>query len=300
MDRLNYHHLHYFWLTAREGTVSRASALLRLSQPTLSAQIRALETALGEKLFQRAGRRLELTDVGRLVFSYADEIFSLGREMTDTLASRVPRRPLRLQVGVADVMPKLVAYRLVEPALRLADPVRVVVREGPAERLLSALITHDLDIVLSDAPAGPGARVNVYNHLLGTCGIVLLAATDRAAALRRRFPESLDGAPFLLPTAGAVLRRTLDDWFARRSIQPRIVGEFDDTALIKVFGESGAGVFAAPAAIEREVRRQHRVARIGVLDGAREEFYAISTERRLVHPAVVAISDGARRRLFPQ
>lgn len=298
MDRINFHHLLYFWMTVREGTVSRASAALRLAQPTLSAQIRTLERAIGHPLFRRQGRRLELTEVGRVVHSYADEIFSLGRELTDVLAGRVTGKPLHLRVGVADAVPKRIAFQLIEPAIRLAEPVRLAVREDRVDRLLAALVSHDLDLVISDTPAGPGARVRVFNHLLGECGTVLLAAPRLARRHRRGFPRSLDGAPFLLPAAGTAQRRALDEWLERHRVIPIVAGEIEDSALLKAFGEAGVGIFAAPAAIARAVCRQHGVAKVGIADGIRERFYAISAERRLAHPAVVAISNEARRKVF--
>ena len=298
MERLNYHHLLYFWMVAREGTVARAAAKLRLAQPTLSGQIHALEGALNEKLFERAGRGLRLTEMGRMVFRYADEIFALGRELAESVRGQPTGRPLRLTVGVSDGMPKLVAYRLIEPALDLPQPVRLVVHEQSTERLLAALALHELDVVLTDRLAPPSVSVQAFNHLLGACGATLFAAPKLAAKYRRRFPKSLDGAPFLLPGETSTLRRALEQWFERQRIRPRIVGEFDDSTLIKVFGQAGAGVFAAPSIIESSVRKQYGVASIGHLDRVRERFYAISAERRLKHPGIIAITESARRELF--
>jgi len=298
MERLNYHHLMYFWMVAREGTVARAAAQLRLAQPTLSGQIRALEGALNEKLFERAGRGLRLTEMGRLVFRYADEIFALGRELAESVRGQPTGRPLRLTLGVADGMPKLVAYRLIEPALSLKQPVRLVVQEQSTERLLAALVLHEVDVVLTDRVAPPGVSVRVFNHLLGDCGATLFAAPRLAARYRRRFPRALDGAPFLLPGAASTLRRGLEQWFEEQEIRPRIIGEFDDSTLIKVFGQAGAGVFAAPSIIESSVRKQYGVAVVGRLDSVRERFYAVSTERRLKHPGIIAITESARRELF--
>jgi LysR family transcriptional activator of nhaA len=298
MERLNYHHLLYFWMVAREGTVARAAAKLRLAQPTLSGQIRALEGALNEKLFERAGRGLRLTEMGRLVFRYADEIFALGRELAESVRGQPTGRPLRLTLGVADGMPKLVAYRLIEPALSLKQPVRLVVHEQSTERLLAALVLRELDVVLTDRVAQPGVSVRVFNHLLGDCGATLFAAPRLAAKYRRRFPGALDGAPFLLPGATSTLRRGLEQWFEEQRIRPRIIGEFDDSTLIKVFGQAGAGVFAAPSIIESSVRKQYGVAVVGRLDSVRERFYAVSTERRLKHPGIIAITESARRELF--
>jgi LysR family transcriptional activator of nhaA len=298
MEWLNYHHLLYFWTVARTGGVSAASAELRLAQPTISGQLRLLEEHFGEKLFHRVGRRLELTDVGRLVYRYADEIFSLGRELTDAVRGRPTGRPLRFAVGIADQVPKLVAYRLMEPALKLPEPVRLVCREDKPERLLADLAVHALDLVLTDAPLNPSINVRAFSHLLGECGTTIFGARPLVARYRRGFPRSLDGAPFLLPTENTVLRRSLDQWFAQQDLHPAVVSEFEDSALLKAFGERGMGLFAAPTAIEAEIRRQYGVQAIGRTEVVRERFYAISVERRLKHPAVLAISEAAKVKLF--
>jgi LysR family transcriptional activator of nhaA len=298
VEWLNYHHLLYFWTVARLGSVSRATDELYLAQPTISAQIRALEESLGEKLFTRVGRNVALTEVGRTVFRYADEIFSLGRELSDTLKGRSVGRPMRLVVGVTDVMPKLVAYRLLEPALRMADPIRMVCHEDKAERLLAELATHGLDLVLTDAPISPTVKVRAFNHLLGECGVTIFAAGKLASVYRRRFPQSLESAPFLLPTENTTLRRSLDQWFETKKIHPLVIGEFEDSALLKVFGQSGMGLFAGSSAIESEIKRQYGVQIVGRIEAIRERFYAISVERKLKHPAVLAISDSARKKLF--
>jgi LysR family transcriptional activator of nhaA len=298
VEWLNYHHLLYFWSVAREGGVSRASAALRLAQPTISTQIRLLEESLGEKLFRREGRRLLLTDVGRVVYRYADEIFGLGRELLDTLKGRQTGRPLRLTVGVADVVPKLVTHRLLEPVRALPGGVHLVCVEDKPERLVASLALHELDVVLSDAPVDPGVRVRVFHHLLGECGVSLLAAPLLAAKLRRRFPRSLDGAPLLLPTENTVLRRALEQWFDGQRVRPRVVAEFEDSALLKTFALKGDGAFVAPLAIEGEVCAVYGVRRVGRIEGVRERFYAITAERRLAHPAVVALSEAARRQVF--
>lgn len=302
MDWLNYHHLLYFWIVAREGSVTRASEQLYLSQPTISAQIRALENALGEKLFAKSGRNLVLTEIGRVVFRYAEEIFSLGRELTDTLkgrsSTRSRNRPVRFLVGIADVLPKLVAYRVLEPALRLTEQVYIICKEGKTERLLAELAVHELDLVLTDAPMNPNIKVKAYNHLLGECGVTIFATPKTAALYKRKFPQSLDGAPFLLPTENTSLRRALDQWFEAQGLKPVAVGEFEDSALLKVFGQTGVGLFAAPSAIEEEIQKQYGVQIVGRLDSIREHFYAISVERKLKHPAVVAISEVARQELF--
>lgn len=298
MEWLNYHHLLYFWAVAREGSVTRASEQLHLAQPTVSGQLKALEEALGEKLFERTGRRLVLTDVGRVVFRYADEIFSLGRELQDTLKGRPTGRPIRFTVGVADAVPKLVAYRLLLPALSLPEPVHVVCRDGKPERLLAELSVHALDLVLSDAPVGAEVKVKAYSHLLGETPVAFFGTEALAAAHRKGFPRSLDGAPVLLPTEGSSLRRSLDQWFDTEGLRPRVAGEIEDRALLKVFGQAGVGLFPAPVAIEAEVRAQFGVKLVGRVDAVKERFYALSAERKLKHPAVVAISRAARRKLF--
>jgi len=297
MEWLNYHHLLYFWNVARIGTVARASEELRLTQPTVSAQVKALERNLGEKLFRKAGRQLALTETGKVVFRYADEIFSLGQEMMGTLKGRPEGRLARLTVGVADVLPKLVAYQLIEPALKLKEPYRIVFREGTNEELLPALALHDIDVVLTDVPMSPNANVRAFNHLLGECDMMLFGAPKLAKKYRHGFPQSLDGAPMLLPTRNTSARRSLEQWFDSHNIRPRVIAEFEDSALLKVFGERGLGLFVAPSVIAQEVQRRYDakiVARIGELH---ERFYAISLDRKLKHPAVVAISEAARATL---
>ncbi len=296
MDWLNYHHLLYFWTVVREGGVSKASRALQLAQPTVSGQLRALEQSLGEKLFQRQGRTLVLTEVGQLTYRYADEIFRLGRELQDTLKGRPVARPRRLVVGVSDSLEKRVAHRLIEPALRSSEPVRVVVQEARPERLVPELAVHALDVVLTDAPAP--SPVRAYSHLLGECGVALFAAPALARKLAPGFPRSLDDAPLLTAAEGATLQRSLAHWFESRSIRPRVVGEFQDSALMEAFGEAGAGVFPAPEAVEAEVRNAHGVERVGKLEGLRERYYAITVERKLRHPAVVALTESARSELF--
>jgi LysR family transcriptional activator of nhaA len=298
MDWINYHHLLYFWLVAREGGLVPAGKILRLSHPTLSAQIHALEDQLGEKLFQRVGRKLALTDMGRVVFRYADEIFSLGREMIDAVKDRSSGQPLRLDVGVVDVVPKVVVKALLEPALNLHQPVRLVCRENSYERLLADLALHALDIVIADAPVAPGSSVRAFNHLLGESGVSLFGTKDLATQYKRGFPKSLDGAPMLLPLEHLALRRSLNQWFDRHDIKPKVVAEFEDSALLAVFGADGLGVFPAPSAVERKVIEQYGVQLVGRVDQVTERFYAISVEKRLKHPAVVAISDAARHALF--
>jgi len=298
MEWLNYHHLLYFWTVAREGSVARACEKLHLAQPTISGQLRALEKSLGEKLFTKVGRNLVLTDTGRMVYRHADGIFSLGRELMDALKGRPAGRPQRLVVGVVDVLPKLIAYRLLEPALRLPEQVQVICHEDKPERLFAELSVQALDIVLADEPPGPAVKVRAFSHVLGECGVSIFGTARLAAAYRRGFPRSLDGAPFVLPTSNTSLRKSLEQWFDTEGIRPAVRGEFEDSALLMVFGQTGAGVFAMPSAIDKEVQKQYGVRLIGRVDSVRERFYAISIERKLKHPGVVAISEAARLRIF--
>ncbi len=293
MQTLNHHHLHHFWTVVREGGVTRASEKLHVSQPTISGQLRELEEALGEKLLARSGRTVVLTDIGRTVYRYADEMLGLDRELLEAVKGR-PTRPGKLAVGVAMVVPKLVAYRMLEPALRLPEPIQLdCVHERP-ERLLAELAIYGLDVVLADAPAPPAVKVRAYSHLLGECAVSVFGTERVAAAHRRGFPRSLDGAPFLLPSEDSALRLSLEEWFQKQRIRPRVVGTFEDSALLDAFGQAGGGLFAMPAAIEAEVRRQYRVRPVGRLDSVRQRFYAITVERKLRNPAVIAISERAR------
>ena len=300
MPSVNYKHLEYVWAVAREGSVTRAAESLFVSQPAISAQIHKLERQLGEKLFLKSGRGLVLTEMGQLVFRYADEIFTLGQELAETVRGQPSDRPLRLRVGVVDALPKLVAYRLVAPALRMEAPVRLVVREGPADRLYGELAVHALDLVLSDAPLPHSLNVKAYNHPLGDCGVSVVAAPRLAHRFRRDFPRSLDGAPMLLPTDNTSLRRSLDRWFAEVGVRPSTVAEIEDSAVLKVFGQEGAGLFVIPSVVEAQVLRQYGVERVGRVEEVRERFYAVSVERRIRHPAVAAITEAARLETFAE
>jgi LysR family transcriptional regulator, transcriptional activator of nhaA len=298
VEWVNYHHLLYFWLVAREGSLARAGAELRLAQSTISKQIHQFEDALGHALFTKSGRNLVLTDSGRVVFRYAEEIFSLGREMLDTLKDRPVGRPLRVTVGVADVVPKVVAERVLAPALALTGPVRLVCREDKPDRLLANLALHEFDVILTDAPANPAVKVRAFSHLLGESEIAFFGRDDLARKLRPGFPGSLATAPILLPTDNTVLRRSLDQWFDATGLRPNIVGEFEDSALLKVFGLRGAGVFPAPKAVRNDVEEQYKVAFIGTIPTVLERLYAVTVERRIKHPAVVAICETARSVVF--
>jgi LysR family transcriptional regulator, transcriptional activator of nhaA len=298
MEWLNYHHLLYFWAVAREGGLAPAGRVLHVSHPTLSAQVHALEDALGEKLFTKVGRRLVLTDMGQVVYRYAEEIFSLGRELVDTVKGRSPAGKVRLNVGIVDAVPKLVVRQLLEPALRLEPAVKLVCHEDSYEKLLADLALHTLDIVLADAPVPPGSKVRAFNHLLGECGVGIFGAPALAKTYRKRFPASLNGAPMLLPLEHLPLRRALNPWFLSKKVNPHVVAEFEDSALLQVFGADGLGLFPAPLAVAREVCEQYRVQLVGEVESVTERFYALSVERRLKHPAVVALSDAARREFF--
>lgn len=298
MEWLNYHHLLYYWTVVREGGVSRAAEKLRLSQPTISAQVRMLERALGERLFERQGRRLVMTDVGRVVYQYADEIFGLGRELLDALRGRPAGRPIELVVGVADAVPKLIAYRLLRPALLGPTSVHLVCREGATEQLVTQLSTYALDIVIADMPAPPHVRVKAFNHLLGESDTAFFAPPRLAGQLKRRFPASLQDVSMLLPTIDTALRRALEDWFEREALRPRVMGEFEDPALMSAFSYKADVVFPAPAVIAADVCRTYGVREIGRVSAVRGRYYAISAERRLKHPGVLAIIGAGRDELF--
>ncbi|WP_053232266.1 transcriptional activator NhaR [Sandaracinus amylolyticus] len=298
MKWLNYHHLLYFWTIAREGSVSAASRKLRLAQPTLSGQLKALEDALEVQLFHRRGGKLVLTDTGAHVMRYADEIFSLGSELQDSLEGLPTRRHPRLVVGAADEVPKLIVQRLLQPALELASELRLVCYEDRQDRLLADLAVHTIDAVIAEAPVESGSPIRAYSHLLGECGVTFFAAPATARRLRRRFPQSLEGEPLLVPIESTFMRRAIERWLEERSIRARIRGEFQDYALLGAFGRAGVGVFAAPSVIEDEIREQYGVQRVGELEDVRQRFYVITVDRRIKHPAVLAITERARDELF--
>ena len=297
MRHLNYNHLQYFWVVAREGSIARASEVLHLTPQTISGQLKLLEDSVGRPLFQRLGRGLALTDTGRVVQQYADEIFSLGSELSQLLRSAETVVPETLRVGIVNSIAKLIAYRVIEPALEMDQPVRVVCREGDLEPLLGDLAVHKLDLVISDRVIPSGLNVRAYNHPLGESAISFFARRGMAGRYLRKFPESLDVAPLLLPIGGSPLRRALDEYFDRLGLRPEIIAEFDDSALMKAFGEAGAGVFPAPVAISKPVEQMYRARKIGDAEGVVERYYAISPERKLKHPAVVRIMETASARL---
>lgn len=298
MEWLNYHHLFYYWTVMREGSITAASEKLRLAQSTISAQLSKLEESLDVKLTQKAGRNLEPTDAGLLILRYADKIFPLGQEMLDSLKGLPVSGARSLRVGIVDVMPKLIAQKLLAPVNNLPEKVRLICHEGKDENLLAELAMHNLDVVLTDTPLRSGLSIKAYNHLLGECGVSFFGAQDLVGQLHGKFPYSLNNAPMLFPMAMSTLRGILDQWLEKMDIQPRIVGEFDDSALLKVFGQAGNGIFVAPTVIEKEVVKQYRVQVIGRTRDIRERFYAISVERIIKHPAAAAISEAAHQKLF--
>lgn len=293
-ERINYQHLYYFWHVAREASITRACEKLHLAQPTVSGQLAVFEQAIGDKLFYKSGRKLLLTDTGRLVFHYADEIFTLGRELTNTLKGLPTGRAWRLTVGVSDALPKLAVYRLIEPVFRLPEPIQIHCYEDKADRLLAEIAVQGLDLVLSDTPLTPASGAKAFNHLLGECDVSVFGSPGLAATYRDRFPRSLTGAPFLLPTGNTALRRSLDSWFDANGISPNIQAEIEDSALLKTFGAGGAGLFVAPSAVAGEICRQYGVEALGRIETVLERFYAITLRRKQQHPAVTAILDHAR------
>lgn len=294
MEFLNYHHLRYFWAVAKEGGLTKAAQKLHVSQPTICAQVQALEVVLGEKLFRRQGRSLALTDAGQQAFSYAEEIFSLGEDLLNTLKIRPTTRPLRVRIGIVDSLPKRVSYEMIKPIFALPQAVQAACHEAKVADLLAQLAAYRLDIVLADEPAPGSLNLKAFNHLLGECGIAFCAAPKLAVRLKGRFPQSLHEAPALLPAADTALRRSLEKWFQQREIRPRLVAEFDDAALMKEAATDGLGFFPIPTRVTDDAIAHYGVTRIGSTEECSQQFYAISAERRLTHPAVVAITSGAQ------
>jgi LysR family transcriptional regulator, transcriptional activator of nhaA len=295
MEFLNYHHLRYFWAVARAGGLRKAAEQLHVSQPTISAQIAALEETLGEKLFWRTGRNLTLTDTGQEVLGYAEEIFLLGQDLLNSVKQHpTTARPLRVNLGVADALPKPVAYRIIEPIFRLPRPVQVSCWETKVSEMLAELAAHRLDIVLADQPAVSGVPANVFNHLLSECGIVFCAVPRLAAKLRRGFPGSLDGAPALLPMSNSGLRRSLEKWFHSVGVRPRLVGEMEDPAFVNILAWNGLGFVAVPTMIVKESMVRFGFHAIGRTEECRQQFYAITAERKRMHPAIQAIISNTR------
>ena len=296
--KINLKHLRYFWSVASYGTITRASEALHLTPQTISGQLRDLEESMGEKLFQREGRNLVLTERGRMVFSYADEMFRIGLELQDVLNGQTPGATMTFKVGIAMIVPKLLAYRVLEPVLQMGESINLICHEAPLVDLLADLSVHKLDAVLSDSPIHPSLNIRAYNHSLGECGITFFAVADAAMELKKDFPDSLNGYPFLMPSRSSSLRRSLEAWFEQHNILPRVVAEFEDRALMKAFGEGGTGVFTSPITMEKEVLEKYGVKVIGRTEDVREHFYVITPERRIKHPAVTVLTETARSRLF--
>ncbi len=298
VDFLNYHHLRYFWVAAREGGLTRAAKKLNVSQPSICKQVQALEQALGDKLLRRTSRGLALTEAGQRVFSFAEEIFSLGEDLLNTMKQAPTARPLRVNVGIVDSLPKLLTYQMLKPVFHLPQGVQAACSEGKVSDLLAQLATFRLDIVLSDQPSPASGNLKTFNHLLGECGVSFCAAPKLAARLRTRFPASLDGAPALLPSPNSALRRSLEKWFGEQGVSPRLIAEFDDAALVKVAATDGLGFFALPSLVAEEAVTRYGVRVIANVPQCIQQFFAISAERRLAHPAVSAITTGAKVSLF--
>jgi LysR family transcriptional activator of nhaA len=294
VEFLNYHHLRYFWAVARAGGLRKAAEQLHVSQPTISAQIAALEETLGEKLFWRTGRNLTLTDAGQEVLGYAEEIFVLGQDLLNSVKQHPTMRPLRVNLGVADALPKPVAYRIIEPIFRLPRPVQVSCWETKVSDMLAELAAHRLDLVLADQPAVSGVPANVFNHFLSECGIVFCAGPSLAAKLRRGFPGSLNGAPALLPMSNSGLRRSLEKWFHSVGVRPRLVGEMEDPAFVNILAMNGLGFLAVPTLVAKETMARFGFRAIGRTEECRQQFYAITAERKRVHPAIQAVISKAK------
>jgi LysR family transcriptional activator of nhaA len=294
MHRLNYQHLFYFWTATREGGITRASEKLGLAQPTISGQITVFEETIGSQLLKKDGRKLILTETGRTVFNYAEEIFSLGNELSNTLKGASNNRSLRLTIGIADSLPKLLVYRLIEPALKLDRPVQITCYEDKKEHLLAELSHHGIDLIFSDGPAANNLGARVHNHFIGVSNIGVFSSPNLAQRYRDDFPWSLKSAPLILPTRNTELRRSLDQWFEDKVIAPRVVAEIADSALMKTFASSGAGIIFAPVSVRNQIRNQYDLDLIGETSEINERFYAITIRRKIEHEAVKIILENAK------
>ncbi len=300
VEWLNYHHLRYFWTVARKGGVRKAAEELHVSQPSISAQLRLLEESLGQKLFRRSGRNLVLTETGQLVLNYADEIFSAGRELMNAVKQRPGKHRLRVNIGLTDAFPKLIAFQILRAAFRFEAAVHMICREGEIGPLVSHLQAHRLDIVLADEPASSTLKAKTFNHKLGRSGVTFCAVPPLAAKLRRNFPQSLDGAPALLPTQNMGMRAALETWFDSKGIRPRVVGEFEDSALMEVCSTGGRGFTAVHTVVDRAALKRYGLRVIARVDECGTDFYAITAERRVKHPAAVAITEHAYSSVFAE
>ncbi len=296
--KINLKHLRYFWAVASYGSITKASEELHLTPQTISGQLRDLEENMGEKLFSRQGRNLVLTETGRMVFSYADEMFQLGLELQDVLDGQTVGVKVTIKVGVAMIVPKLLAYRVLAPALDMSESTNLICHEAPLVDLLADMSVHKLDAVLSDSPISPSLNIRAYNHSLGGSGITFFATPKHAKKLEKDFPKNLHDFPFLMPSKNTSLRNKLENWFEQQQIKPQVVAEFEDRALMKAFGERGTGVFTSPQTMEEDVLEKYGVRVIGHTDEIQENFYLISPERRIRNPAVTAITEAARENLF--
>lgn len=298
IHQLNYQHLFYFWVVAHEQSVTRASKKLSLAPSTVSSQIRTLEEHLGVVLFDRGNRSMTLTDMGERVYAYAKDIFSMGQEMLDMVHGHLSDRPLKLRIGLSDSIPKLVALKLIEPALALPQPIQLVCREDHSAQLLAELATHRLDVILQDSPVSASSPIRAFNHLLGESAIMWFGTPDLVRDYGSTGVEGLKSAPFLLPPSHTTLRESIDEWLDLHEIRPHIIGEFEDSALMKTFGQRGVGLFPGPALIKQEIEDQYQVQGIMELEGVIERFYAVSLEQRLEHPGVEVLANTARAKLF--
>ena len=298
MEWLNYHHLHYFWTVAEEGSIAAASRKLGVGRPSISSQLKSLETSLGTPLLERRGRYVDLTPTGRLVHAYAQEIFQTGREMLAAVRGQPARRNVQLRIGIADVMAKLVAFQMLSPVLDFDEALALECREDQPDRLFAALALHEIDLVLSDTALPSGLDVRAYNHEMGVSTISWFAAPKLARRVKKNYPASLEGTPFLLPGRGSVVRRALDRWFESEDLQPLVVAEFEDSALLKVFGQAGRGLFPAPTVVARQVESQYGVKAVAELPSVKERFFAITNQRRISHPAIAHLVQQAKGSLF--
>ncbi len=298
MEWLNFHHLRYFFVVAREGSIAKAGRVLHTSQPAISTQLRLLERAFGERLFQKQGRGLVMTDIGRLVYGYAEQIFGLGRELLDTVRDRPTGRPLRVQVGVADVVPKDLSFRLLEPLLVGPERARPVVHEDRADRLLAELALFQLDLVVADAPIAAGSKVKAFHHLLGECPVGVFAREDRSRALRAGFPASLRGERFVLPLDDSEVRREFDAWVRGQNLAIEVAAEVEDDALARPFAAAGHGLLLAPSVLAGDLQKTSGLVHVGDVPGVVSRWYAVTVERRVRHPAVARVLANARGALF--
>ena len=298
MEWLNYHHLFYFWTVVEEGGIAAASRKLHVGRPSISMQLKSLEGFVGAPLFDRRGRYLQLTDTGRMVHSYAEDIFRTGQELVEALRGRPTGRRLTFRVGISEALSKLVAFQLLEPALDVDEHVTLDCREDAPNRLFADLAVHELDMVLSDVPMAPGLGVKAYNHLMGESETTMFAAPALARRLKRGYPQSLTGAPLLVPSKNASIRIPLEHWLDQEDLHPEIAGEFEDSALMKVFGQAGRGVFPGPSIVKDAILKKYGVRVLGTISTIKERFYAISAERKIKHPAVARVVETARMDIF--